>query len=191
MCSKDGIESLLDKYHAYCLPIVARLHRSNIATASPLSPTPICGIPRHAVQTCSQRFPQQRAYSLSSRIVDDELCVRRFSQRKRQHRFSIKRIGKILSQVRGIGQSAALDNGRTRFVLDWNSVVVEQDLLAYLQRRCVKQKSRPADPCRARPLLYVPRQTAPGAARLAPAFEGTTGHSIERATTLHAKRALR
>ena len=165
MCSKDGIESLLDKYHAYCLPIVARLHRSTIATASPLSPTPICGIPRHAVQTCRQR--------------------------KHQHRFSIKRIGKILSQVRGIGQSAALDNGRTRFVLAWTSVVVGQDLLAYLQRRCVKQKSRPADPCRARPLLYVPRQTAPGAARLAPAFEGTTGHSIERATTLHAKRALR
>ena len=126
-------ESLLDKYHAYCLPIVARLQRSNIATASQLSPTPIRGIPRHAVQTCSQRFPQQRAYSLSSRIVYDELGVRRFSQRKRQHRFSIKRIGKILSQVRGIGQSAALDNGRTRFVarlasLDWNSVVVEQDL---------------------------------------------------------------
>ena len=58
--------------------------------------------------------------------------MRWFSQRKRQHCFSIKRIGKILSQVRGIGQSAALDNGRTRFVarlvLDWNSVVVEQDL---------------------------------------------------------------
>ena len=125
-------ESLLDKYHAYCLPIVARLQRSNIATASQLSPTPIRGIPRHAVQTCSQRFPQQRAYSLSSRIVYDELGLRRFSQRKRQHRFSIKRIGKILSQMRGIGQSAALDNGRisvrSAARIDWNSVVVEQDL---------------------------------------------------------------